>query len=147
MDSIHYQAGWVYTPEDECERELNKIADSETWLIDGFGSRSVIERRLGIADAVVFIDFPLYQHYWWAGKRQLGSWRGSRSELPDGCPEVNFKYTKKLIKAMWDVNRDYVPWFRTLVSNLPKSTLLFHLRSPSQVKKLLINYQKPKMAG
>jgi len=113
---------------------LNEIADRDAWLIDGFGSRSVIERRLGIADAVVFVNFPLYQHYLWAGKRQLGSWRGSRIELPDGCPEFSFKYTKKLITIMWEVNRDYVPWFRAFVANLPESTTLFHLRSPTQVK-------------
>ena len=141
VDSIQYQAGWKYTPVDECERVLNEIADGESWLIDGFGSRAAIERRLGIADVVVFVDFPLYQHYWWAAKRQLGSWRGSRAELPEDCPEFNWKYTRKLTQVMWEVNRDYIPWFRTLVSELPESTMLFHLHSPRQVHAFLAGYQ------
>ncbi len=142
VDSIQYQAGWVYTPAQECEKILNEIADGSEWLIDGFGSQVVIERRLGMADLVVFVDFPLVQHYWWAAKRQLGSWRGSRVELPEGCTEFSFKYTIKLITAMWAVHRDYVPWFRTLVSALPKTTTLYHLRSPTQLNSFVAEFQK-----
>lgn len=134
VDSIQYGEGWTYIPEEICSQLLNKIADGDSWLIDGFGNRSVLERRLRNADTVVFIDFPLYRHYWWATKRQLGSWRGSRSELQPGCSEFSFKFTKNLAQIIWELNRDYVPWFRKLASELPKSTRLFHLRSPDDVE-------------
>lgn len=140
VDSIQYEAGWKYTSEHECDRMLNKIADSDSWLVDGFGSKTVIERRLRMADAVVFIDLPLYQHYWWAGKRQLNSWRGSRVELPEGCHEFSLLFTVKLISAMREVNRSYVPWFRALVADLPVSTTLFHLQSPSAIHQFLADY-------
>lgn len=84
VDSIQYREGWAYTPENICAQMLNEIADGDSWLIDGFGNRAVLERRLEIADTVIFVDFPLYRHYWWAAKRQFRSWRGSRSELPAG---------------------------------------------------------------
>ncbi len=142
VDSVQYQEGWTYTPEQDCDRILNEVADRENWLIDGFGSKPVIERRLKLANTVVFVDFPLYKHYLWAGKRQLGSWRGPRSELPIGCSEFSFKYTSKLVKVMWEVNRDYVPWFRKLVAGLPESTTLFHLRTPQQVNHILDQHQK-----
>ena len=122
IDSIQFQSGWRYTPAAECDRALNDVAAGDTWLIDGFGSRPVIERRLCAADAVVFVDFSIWTHYWWALKRQARSWRSPRTELPSGCSEFNLSYTVKLVRVMWDVNKSYVPWFRGLVANLPKTT-------------------------
>lgn len=137
VDAIQYQRDWTNTPQHVCDKILNEVADGDSWLIDGFGSKPVIKRRLALADTVVFVDLPLYQHYLWAGKRQLGSWRGARSELPPGCSEFSLGYTVKLAKVMWQVNRDHVPWFRSLIPQLPDSTSLFHLQSTQQVKRLL----------
>ena len=72
VDSIQYKPGWRRTPSDECDLVLDELAASERWIIDGFGSDGVIERRLRAADTVIFVDFPLQVHYWWACKRQ---WR------------------------------------------------------------------------
>ena len=40
------------------------------WIIDGFGGMDLIARRFAAADTIIFVDFPLYTHYWWALKRQ-----------------------------------------------------------------------------
>jgi len=140
VDSVQYQEGWMYTPQDICDRILDEVAEGDKWLIDGFGNKPVIERRLKSADAVVFVDFPIYLHYRWALKRQIQSWKGSRSELPEGCKEFSFKFTMKLVKVMWEVDRDYVPWFRKLVSELSESTKLFHLRSPKEMRLFLSEF-------
>ncbi len=66
VDSIQYQSGWLRTPAAECDSRLDEIAAGNRWIIDGFGSNVVIERRLRAADTVVFVDFPLSVHYWWA---------------------------------------------------------------------------------
>ena len=140
VDSIQFQAGWRYTPAEECDRILNDIAEGETWLIDGFGSRAAIERRLRTADAVVFVDFPIWTHYWWALKRHVGSWRSPRAELPPGCPEFNLTYTVKLVRTMWRVHKNYVPWFRGLVASLPTTTQLFHLRTAREMNRFAAHY-------
>ena len=129
VDSIQYRPGWERTPSQECDRRLDELAASAEWIIDGFGSDRVIERRLKAADTVVFVDFPLPVHYWWACKRQWRSRSGQRAELPPGCPEFNPRYTWKLARVMWAVHRDYRPWFRRLVKGLPDAVSVVHIRS------------------
>ena len=137
VDSIQYQRGWVRTPSDECDRQLDKLAATESWIIDGFGSDGAIERRLGAADMVVFVDFPLPVHYWWACQRQWHGRRRQRAELPDNCPEFTLRYSWKLATVMWAVHRDYRPWFTELVSALPGDTSVFHIRSPKEWREFL----------
>ena len=132
VDSIQYQPGWERTPSDECDRRLDKLAATESWIIDGFGSDGAIERRLGVADTVVFVDFPLPVHYWWTCKRQWHGRRRQRAELPDNCPEFTLRYSWKLATVIWSVHRDYRPWFTELVSALPGDTSLFHIHSPKE---------------
>ncbi len=142
VDNIQYRSGWQYTPKHECDTTLDRIAAGERWIIDGFGSDDVIERRLRRADTVVFVDFPFPVHLWWATKRQWKSRAAPRAELPEGCPEFTFGYTLKLIKVMWQVNRDYCPWFRDMILELPDATNVFHLRTPTQYRVFLLEHVK-----
>jgi adenylate kinase family enzyme len=115
VDSIQYRSEWQRTPTAECDRILDAAAQADRWVIDGFGSDALIEQRINIADTVVFVDFPLWRHYWWAGKRQWAARHGQRSELPENCPEFSFAHTRRLFAIMWLVHRDYTPWFRKLL--------------------------------
>jgi len=125
---------------DECDRSLDELASSQKWVIDGFGTQEVITRRLSAADGVVFVDFPLTVHYWWACKRQWRSRRHQRSELPDDCPEFTLTYSWKLAREMWEVHRDYRPWFLDLIQRLPARVRIFHLRSPKEWKDFASQY-------
>ena len=132
VDSIQYQSGWLRTPAAECDSRLDELAAGDRWIIDGFGSNEVIERRLRAADTVVFVDFPLSVHYWWACKRQWKSRRRQRQELPENCPEFTVRYSCKLAMVMWQVHSHYRPWFTRLVNELPDDITVFHLRSPRE---------------
>jgi adenylate kinase family enzyme len=132
VDSIQYQSGWLRTPGEECDSRLDQLSAEDRWIIDGFGNDEVIERRLRAADAVVFVDFPLPVHYWWACKRQWRGRKNQRQELPDNCPEFSLKYSWKLATVMWQVHRRYRPWFARLVSALPDDVTVFHIRSTRQ---------------
>ena len=134
VDSIQYQPGWTRTPSAECDRTLNEMAATERWIIDGFGGDGAIERRMQSADTVVFVDFPLSVHYWWAFKRQWQSRRRQRLELPDDCPEFTLRYSWKLATVMWKVHRRYRPWFTKLVNGLADDVAVFHIRSPKEWK-------------
>jgi len=132
VDSIQYQPGWLRTPALECDSRLDALTVEERWIIDGFGNDGVIERRLGAADTVVFVDFPLPVHYWWASKRQWSSRKHQRRELPEDCPEFTLKYSWKLAIVMWQVHRRYRPWFASLVDELPDDVTVFRIRSPRE---------------
>lgn len=141
VDSIQYRNNWTYIPKTECDAILNEMAEREKWLIDGFGSKPVIQRRLELADTVVFVDFRLLRHYHWAMKRLVRSRTRPRTELPEGCSEFNIQYARKLMVMMWQVHRDYTPWFRDLVSGLPPSTVVYHIRSPRELDRLVLKHQ------
>lgn len=125
---------------DECDLRLDELALSQKWIIDGFGSHGVIERRLKAADTVVFVDFPLRVHYSWACRRQWSSRRQQRAELPENCREFTLRYSWKLAKVMWEVHRDYRPWFLELVGKLPDKVRVFHIRSPDEWRDFASRY-------
>ena len=133
VDSIQYQNGWQRRPVDECDRMLNEAADGESWIIDGFGNDDVITNRIERTDTVLFVDYPIWRHYWWAIKRQLASRKGQRQELPENCPEFNLAYTKRLLTIMWLVHKEYTPWFRTLMAAKRASGNVVILRKPAEM--------------
>ena len=132
VDSVQYQPHWGRTAVDECDQALDRAARDDRWVIDGFGSDEVIERRVRVADTVVFINFPLWRHYWWTAKRQWRARGGQRSELPENCPEFTFAYTKKLVTMMWRVHKAYRPWFRQLVEAKRKNGNVVDILSPTE---------------
>ena len=132
VDSIQYRSGWIRTPSQDCDRRLNALATTDSWVIDGFGGDDTIERRLRMADTVVFVDFPLVIHYWWACKRQWRSRLHQRPELPDDWPVGTLEYSWKLATVMWEVHRHYRPWFKKLVNALPDDIAVVHIRSPKE---------------
>ena len=104
VDSIQYLAGFARRPEDETRLMLKRLADQERWLIDGFGPLDVIAERFARADAIIFVDFPLWRHYFWAGKRQIRAAWSPRSELPEGCSEAGLGHTLRLFRILWRVH-------------------------------------------
>ncbi len=136
VDSVQYQSGWERTDTAECDRILDAAAAQASWVIDGFGSDYLIEQRIQLADTVVLIDFPLWRHYWWAGKRQWAARQGQRSELPENCPEFSFAHTRKLFGIMWLVHRDYTPWFRKLLEHKSGNGRVVIIRQPAQWNRL-----------
>lgn len=136
VDSVQYRSGWQRTDTAKCDRILDATAGQASWVIDGFGSDHLIEQRIQLADTVVLIDFPLWRHYWWAGKRQWAARHGQRSELPGNCPEFSFAHTRKLFAIMWLVHRDYTPRFRRLVKHKSANGRVIIIRQPAQWNRL-----------
>jgi hypothetical protein len=88
---------------------LKQKADEDCWLIDGFGSYEVLQHRFNRADKIVFVDFPIWRHYFWCTKRQIRSIWAPRVELPEGCNEATLSYTIRLYKILWRVNTQIGP--------------------------------------
>lgn len=88
VDEVQWLAGWRRAPLDEVARVLDAWAAKEAWIIDGFGPSPVIDRRMERADTIVYVDFPLRIHLWWAAKRQIVSllrrraWAGQSAAPP-----------------------------------------------------------------
>lgn len=109
IDSIQFLPGMIIRPLDETRSVLNELTAKDQWLIDGYGPLDLLEPRLLRATHIVFIDFPIWRHYWWCTKRQIKSILVKRAELPDGCNEVTLQHTIKLFKTLWRVHTKMRP--------------------------------------
>ncbi|WP_291516310.1 hypothetical protein [Bdellovibrio sp. ArHS] len=109
VDSIQFLPGMKIRPHKESIEILLEIQKGERWIIDGYGPLDIIEKRFQAADLVIFIDFPLWRHYWWCTKRQIQNLWSRRKELPPGCDEVTWAHTKKLYKTLWQVHTKMRP--------------------------------------
>jgi adenylate kinase family enzyme len=135
VDSVQFLPGWRVRDRAETDRELDRLAAGERWILDGFGGHACIARRLAAADAVVFVDLPLVQHCLWALRRQRWAGRRPRPELPPNCPESSLRHTLELLRTLWRVHRTYRPWFTACVAALEPRRVV-HVRSRAEMRAL-----------
>ena len=64
LDKIQYQSGGAEVPYEEFKRNHDRILATDRWIIEGFGSMETLWPRLNEADSLVFVDLPLYVHFW-----------------------------------------------------------------------------------
>ena len=65
LDKIQYQPGGKSVPHEDYKRAHQQILVTDQWIIDGFGCMETLWLRLNEADSLVFVDLPLYVHFWW----------------------------------------------------------------------------------
>ena len=135
VDDFAWQPGWQPTSEEDMLGVHGEWLSQSSWIIDGWGSWNLIEQRFGDADMVVFVDFPLKLHYWWAAKRQLRAVLGlSPGWPPPGCRASTITY--RLFKTLWNVHHKLRPRLIRLVSDGSLSQRTVVLESPADLGRL-----------
>jgi adenylate kinase family enzyme len=128
VDEVQWLPGWRRAPLDEVVRTLEAWAAEDSWIIDGFGPWPVIDRRMGRADTIVYVDLPFRTHLWWAAKRQVVSvirrqaWAGQNAPPPT----LLLFRTLRRVHAM---RSDLLE----LVTKSGRAAKLVHLRSPHEM--------------
>lgn len=136
VDGVQFLAGFEWRPEEERRAILNAKADETEWVIDGFGDWDVIEKRFLLADVIVFVDFPLWRHYWWTTKRQIKTFWETRAELPEGCSEKSLAHTITIFKVIWSLHRDLLPKLMKMIQDLGVQEKVVRVRSLSDWKRV-----------
>ena len=95
LDAIIWKTGWRKTPRQERDQAISSITSNPHWVIDGV-SEMVREK----ADIVVYINTSRYSCMFRCIKRCLTFGFSTRSELPNGCPELSILF--RVIKLVWD---------------------------------------------
>ncbi|MBI1332524.1 MAG: flagellar protein FlaR [Armatimonadetes bacterium] len=134
VDLIQFRPGWERTPADEVRARLDEVHDQDAWLIDGFGPWDSIERRAELADTIIFVDHPIWVHFWWACERQIAAALGQeRVGGPEGCDlrEV----TKEMFETLWRVHENLRPMLVELVEHHPEKTIW--IKSPEELDAFL----------
>ena len=134
VDSIQYLAGFVARPEDETRHLLNKIANEEKWIIDGYGPFDVLEKRLARAHVIILVNFPVWRHYWWTIKRQFGALFHPRSELPPGCSERSPLHVLGLLRTISRMKQHVLPVLKELLIKNHYSSKVFEVTTVEEWK-------------
>jgi adenylate kinase family enzyme len=132
IDTLQFQSEWRRTPEPALRHAIKVLHDSDRWLIDGFGPWDQIEERAGLADMIIFVDHPIWVHFWWACERQMAAARGEqRLGGPSGCDlrEV----TKQMFETLWRVHEHLRPRLVELVERHQVSKKVVWIHSPEEL--------------
>jgi len=134
VDSIQFLPGMQIRNHHESIAVLTDIQNQENWIIEGYGPLDILEKRLALADRVVFIDFPLWKHMYWSLKRQLYYLitRSQRAELPDNCFEGTWSQTRRLFKSIRNVHYQMRPEMMRILSRENLKPKVQHINNQKQ---------------
>jgi hypothetical protein len=136
FDDLQWQPGWTRTPEKEIHNAHSKWLAEPKWIIDGWGSWDILDKRFLAADTIIFVDFHIAVHYWWAAKRQLKAVLNLNSGWPpEGCHAL--PVTGRLIKLIWKIHKEIRPQLVELIYQHASEAQIVHLKSPREMKEYL----------
>ncbi len=135
LDKIKFLPGGEEIPHDDYLITHARILAEDQWVIDGFGCLDSTWQRLSEADTLVYIDLPIWLHFFWVTKRFL---RGVFAP-PEGWPENTplLKSTIKSYRVLWLCHRKLTPHYRKFVAKAAKIKRVYHLRSISEMASFL----------
>jgi adenylate kinase family enzyme len=84
LDSIVYKHNGDLVDRDTYDKAHGNILASESWIIDGFGPLPSFNKRLDVADTLIYIDLPYPLSYWFVTKRLLKGLFVKPEGWPDG---------------------------------------------------------------
>jgi hypothetical protein len=84
LDSIVYKENGDLVDRKTFDQEHENILSSDSWIIDGFGPIESFNKRLDLADALIYIDLPYVVSYWLVTKRLLKGVVVKPEGWPDG---------------------------------------------------------------
>jgi len=131
LDKIKYQSGGKSISQEDYKRAHEKILATDRWIIDGFGCMETVWLRLNEADSLVFIDLPLYVHFWWVTKRLIaGSFKP-----PEGWPQKSpiLRSSLTSYRVLWLCHKYLTPKYREYIEQAQSIKRVYHLRSPKQI--------------
>ena len=84
LDSIVYKKNGDLVDRKTYDMEHENILSSDSWIIDGFGPIESFNKRLDVADTLIYIELPYVISYWLVTKRFLKGLVVQPEGWPDG---------------------------------------------------------------
>lgn len=135
VDQIQWAPGWEPAPEDLVVERIRSVMTSKRWIIDGWGPWPSIEERMELSDTLIFVDLPLWMHFWLAAERQISIARGqSRSDPVEGCDGLAI--TRRLFETIWHVEQNLKPQLVRLVNRYASGRNYYHVTTLEQLEGL-----------
>jgi adenylate kinase family enzyme len=131
LDKIQYQSGGAVVPHEDYKRAHQKILANDRWIIDGFGCMETVWLRLDEADSLVFVDLPLYVHFWWVTKRLVTGYFKPPQGWPERCPILKSSMTS--YRVLWLCHKRLTPRYREYIEQAQNTKSVYHIRSTEQI--------------
>ena len=135
LDKIKYQSGGSEVSQEEYQRTHQQILATDQWIIDGFGSMETLWPRLEEADTLIYIDLPLYVHFWWVTKRLITGY----FRPPEGWPENSpiLKGSLSSYRVLWLCDKLLTLRYREYIKQAQNTKSVYHLRSTQEISQFL----------
>jgi adenylate kinase family enzyme len=135
VDQIQWAPGWEPAAEDRVVERIRSVMAGDRWIIDGWGPWPSIEERMERSDTLIFVDLPLWMHFWLAAERQISIARGqSRSDPVEGCDDLAI--TRRLFETIWHVDQNLKPQLMELVDRYASGREYHHVTTLEQLEGL-----------
>ncbi|MEH1819439.1 MAG: adenylate kinase [Nostoc sp.] len=135
LDKIKYQSGGTELPHEDYKHAHQQILVTDQWIIDGFGCMETLWPRLDKADTLVFIDLPLYMHFWWVTKRLITGYFQPPSGWPQNSPILRSSLSS--YRALWLCHKYLTPKYREFIEQAQSIKNVYHIRSTKEISQFL----------
>jgi adenylate kinase family enzyme len=145
LDSIVYTKNGDLVDRETYDKSHDSILACDSWILDGFGPLGSFNKRLEVADTLIYIDLPYSVSYWLVTKRLLKGLFIKPEGWPDGSSvlkgSVQSYKTLKLCPKFW--NDDFSNKLDKL-KELSANKSLYVIRSLSQLNGFVENHSQLK---
>ncbi|MBW4510467.1 MAG: adenylate kinase [Scytonematopsis contorta HA4267-MV1] len=131
LDKIQYQSGGIEVSPEDYKQAHQKILVTDQWIIDGLGCMETLWLRLNEADTLVYVDLPLYVHFWWVTKRLIAGYFKPPSGWPDNSPILKSSLTS--YRVLWLCNKYLTPKYREYIKQAQNTKNVHHIKSTKQI--------------
>ncbi|MEG4805001.1 adenylate kinase [Microcoleus sp. ARI1-B5] len=135
LDKIQYRSGDVEVSQFDYKRAHQEILQTERWIIDGFGCMETVWLRLDEADTLVFVDLPLYVHFWWVTKRMISGYFKPPEGWPENSPILKSSISSYRVLGLCD--KYLSPKYREYIDRARSTKTVYHIRSTEQISQFL----------
>ncbi|MBD2533723.1 adenylate kinase [Nostoc flagelliforme FACHB-838] len=131
LDKIEFHPGGAKVPHEDYKRIHQEILHTERWIIDGFGSMETLWPRLDDADTLVFVDLPLYVHFWWVTKRFITGY----FQPPEGWPQNSpiLRSSLSSYRVLWLCHKYLTPKYSEYIQQAQSNKNVYHIRSIKEI--------------
>ena len=131
LDSIEYKKNGDRVDRVIYDEKHENILSSDSWIIDGFGPIESFNKRLDLADTLIYIELPYIVSYWLVTKRFLKGLLIKPEGWPDGSSILkgtleSYKVLR-LCPKFWNIS------FMQKLENISANKSLYVIRSVSEL--------------
>ena len=136
LDKLYWKPNWIEPEKDAWKATLEKVMQAEAWIMDGNFSGS-LDIRLQACDTVIFLEMPRAVCVYRILKRVAFSYKKTRSDMAENCPE---HFDWEFLKWIWDFSNRSKPKIEERLKHFGREKTIIRLRSKKEVEDFFVNY-------